>query len=181
MQIFFCSDFHLGHWNIVKYCNRPFKTLEEMDSTIIKNFNERVEEDDLVFFLGDFCIKRSSEASESPKNAFEYYRNQLKCKNIIFIRGNHDGHNSVKSPIESLIIQHGGKRIFLTHDPQYAKHDFFFNFTGHLHGKLGPFRKIGPKGYIVDLSVENWDYFPVDYNEIYSAFSNWLKQDKKNV
>jgi calcineurin-like phosphoesterase family protein len=181
MNIFFTSDFHLGHFNIIRYTNRPFKTLEEMDSTIIKNFNERVSEEDLVFFLGDFCMKRSSEASESPKNAFEYYRNQLKCRNIIFIKGNHDGHNNVKSPIESLIINHGGKRIYLTHDPQYAKHDFFFNFTGHTHGKFGKFRKIGHKGYIVDLSVELWNYSPVNYNEIYSAFSEWLKNGKKNA
>jgi len=180
MNIWFWSDTHLGHWNIVKYCSRPFSTLKEMDSTIIKNFNERVDENDLVFFLGDFCMKTSSEASDAPKNAFEYYRNQLKCKNIIFLKGNHDGHNNVKSPIESLVIQHGGKRIYLTHDPQYAKHDFYFNFTGHTHGKYGKFRKIGHKGYIVDLSVENWDYKPIDYNEIFGAFSAWLKSGKKN-
>ncbi len=174
MNIWFWSDTHLGHWNIVKYANRPFKTLEEMDNTIIKNFNERVGEDDLVFFLGDFCMKTSSEASDAPKKAFDYYRNQLKCKNIIFIKGNHDGHNNVKSPIESLIIQHGGKRIYVTHDPKYAKEDFFFNFCGHVHEKY-QFKKLGKKSIICNLSVEVWSYRPVDYNEIYSAYSKWSK------
>lgn len=181
MNIFFWSDTHFGHERIKNYCGRPFSTLEEMDSTLIKNFNERVAEDDLVFFLGDFCLKQSTEASDAPKKAFEYYRNQLKCKNIIFIEGNHDGHNTVKTPIESIVIQHGGKRIYLTHDPKYSKPDFFFNFTGHTHGKYGKFRKIGKKGYIVDLSVEAWNYRPVDYNEIFGAFSYWLKNGKKNV
>jgi len=180
VQIWWTSDWHLGHFRIISYTGRPFKTLIEMDEIIIKNFNERVGEDDLCFFLGDFCMKRSSEASEAPQNAFEYYRSQLKCKNIIFIRGNHDGHNNVKSPIESLVIQHGGKRIYLTHDPKYAKYDFFFNFTGHTHGKYGKFQKVGKKGYNVDLSVENWEYRPVDYNEIFGAFSQWLKSGKKN-
>ena len=174
MNIWFWSDTHLGHWNIVKYANRPFKSLEEMDNTIIKNFNERVGEDDLVFFLGDFCMKTSSEASDAPKKAFDYYRNQLKCKNIIFIKGNHDGHNNVKSPIESLIIQHGGKRIYVTHDPKYAKEDFFFNFCGHVHEKY-QFKKLGKKSIICNLSVEVWSYRPVDYNEIYSAYSKWSK------
>ena len=178
MNIFFTSDFHLGHWNIVKYCNRPFKTLEEMDSTIIGKINERVDADDLLIYLGDFCMKSSSEASEAPKKAFEYYRNQINCKNIIFIKGNHDKNNSTKTPIESLVINHGGKRIYLTHDPKYAKDDFEFNFCGHSHGKNGTFIKLRKKSIIVDLSVENWNYYPVTISEIFQAYSNWLKLGK---
>jgi calcineurin-like phosphoesterase family protein len=125
---FFLSDTHFGHENIIKYCNRPFTNVKEMDETIIKNINDRVAETDTLFFLGDFCMKRSSEASSAPQNAFDYYRNQIKCKNIIFIRGNHDHNNGTKTIIQSLIIEHGGCRIFVTHDPKYAKEDFKLNF-----------------------------------------------------
>jgi calcineurin-like phosphoesterase family protein len=179
MQIWFCSDFHLGHWNIVKYCNRPFKSLEEMDSIIIKNFNDRVDENDVVFFLGDFCMKKSSEASEAPQNAFDYYRNQLKCKNIIFIKGNHDKNNSTKTIIESIVIEHGGSRIYMTHNPKFAKEDFKFNFCGHVHEKW-QFQKIGHKSIICNLSVENWDYRPVTINEINQAYSEWCKRGYKD-
>lgn len=178
-MIWFISDTHFGHWNICEYCNRPFKSLKEMDDTIIKNINERVDENDILFHLGDFCITKSSEASTAPKKAFDYYRNQIKCKNIIFCKGNHDANNTNKTPIESLVIQHGGKRIYLTHNPKFAKEDFYWNFTGHCHGNEGMFRKCGRKGYIVDLSVECWQFRPVDINEINSAFSDWLKSGKK--
>jgi calcineurin-like phosphoesterase family protein len=176
---YFWSDTHLGHWNIVKYCNRPFKTLKEMDSTLIKNFNDRVDENDVVFFFGDFCMKKSSEASEAPQDAFDYYRNQLKCKNIIFIKGNHDKNNSTKTIIESVVIDFGGSHIYMTHDPKYAKEDFQFNYCGHTHGKFGKFRKLGHKSVIVDLSVENWDYRPVNINDINQAYSKWIRGNKK--
>jgi len=178
MDIYFVSDFHLGHFNIIRYTNRPFSALEEMDSVIIRKFNERVKEDDLVFFLGDFCMKTSSEAKEAPKNAFEYYRSQLICKNIIFIRGNHDNNNSTKTPIESIVINHGGERIYLTHNPKYAKKDFHLNFCGHVHDKW-KFQKIDRNSYIVNLSVENWDYYPITFNEINQHFSIWRKSGEK--
>jgi len=180
MNIWFCSDFHLGHENIIKYCKRPFKSLEEMDSTIIKNFNERVKEDDLVFFLGDFCFRYApGESKTAPKKAFDHYRNQLICKNIIFISGNHDKRNGIKFPTESMVIKHGGKRIYLTHNPKFAKEEFTFNFSGHTHNKYGRFNKLGKNSCIVDLSVEGWNYQPVTINEIFGEHSKWQKTQKK--
>lgn len=182
MNIWFASDFHLGHERIIAYCNRPFKSLEEMDSTIIHNFNERVNEEDLVIFAGDFCFRYApSESKTAPRKAFDHYRNQLKCKNIVFIEGNHDIRNGIKSPIESMVIKYGGKRIYITHNPKYAKSEFMFNFCGHVHGKFGKFTKLGKKAYIVDLSVENWNYRPISINEIFGDFAQWQKTIKKQI
>ena len=179
MVIFFWSDTHFGHTKMIEYATRPFKDLKEMDETIINNCNEIVSEDDILFFLGDFCMKRSSEASDAPQNAFDYYRNQLKCKNIVFIGGNHDANNGTKTPIESVEILHGGSRIHLTHNPKHANEDFKFNYCGHCHGNEGTFRKLGRKSVIVDISVENWDYYPININDINGAHSAWLKGGKR--
>lgn len=178
MVIWFWSDTHLGHWKIVEFCKRPFTSLIEMDTTIISNFNSRVDEDDLCFFLGDFCMKKSSEASDAPQKAFDYYRNQLKCKHIIFIDGNHDSNNGTKTPIESVNIEHGGSRIHLTHNPKHASEDYKFNYTGHCHGNRGTFNKLGKKSVVVDISVDCWDFFPVNINHINQEYSNWLKGGK---
>ena len=149
-----------------------------MDKEIIKRWNERVEDEDIVFHLGDFCMLKSSEAPESRKDAFNYYRKQLKG-NIIFIRGNHDGNNKNKSIIESIVIEHGGHRIYLTHNPKFAKPEFRFNFCGHVHNKW-QFQKIGNgKSVIINLSLEHWNYQPVNINEIISAYSDWVRQGRK--
>lgn len=57
MNFWFTADTHFGHENIIKYADRPFKTLKEMDDKIVDRFNERIKSDDTVFFLGDFCFK----------------------------------------------------------------------------------------------------------------------------
>jgi len=146
-----------------------------MDETIIRNINERVDENDTLFHLGDFCMTKSSEASEAPKKAFDYYRNQIKCKNIILCKGNHDSNNTNKTPIESLVINHGGKRIYLTHNPKFAKEGFFWNFCGHTHGNNGVFNKLDRESFIIDLSVDCWNFCPVEINEINQTFSQWYK------
>lgn len=182
MKTFFISDFHLGHAKIIGYTNRPFNSLEEMDSTIINNFNSRVKEDDLVYYCGDFCFKYApGESATAPKRAFEHYRTQLKCKNIIFLNGNHDERNGNKSDIESMVINHGGKRLFLTHNPKFAKKEFYWNICGHTHGKYGKFTKLDTCSYIVDVSVENWNFFPIDINQINGAFQKWLREKNEPI
>ena len=194
---YFISDTHFGHSNIIRYCKRPFLKKEdldskgnwvsqyiatqrtkEMDETIIKNWNSRIKDEDIVFFLGDFCLSKSSEAPDSRKDAFDYYSSQLKG-DVIFFKGNHDGNNKCKSIIESMVINHGGKRIYLTHNPKFAKDDFEWNFCGHVHEKY-QFQKLGKKSIICNLSVDVWNYYPVNINEINQAFSDWCKRGCKN-
>ena len=178
MDIWFCSDLHLGHSNIIKYCGRPFRTLDEMDFKLIFNFNQRVKEEDMVFYLGDFCFKYAPhESPNAPKNAFNYYRNQLKCKNIIFLKGNHDRNNSIKTPIQSITILYGGKNLFLTHNPKYAKPEYALNLCGHVHEKW-LFKRLTNNSIICNLSVEQWNYHPVSFNEINQALSTWTKNEK---
>ena len=56
MNYWWTSDYHFSHANIIKYCDRPFESVEEMNEAIIKRHNERVKPEDTVFFLGDNAI-----------------------------------------------------------------------------------------------------------------------------
>lgn len=55
-NVFLISDPHFNHTNIIKYCGRPFKTVEEMDKKLIENWNSVVTDNDYIFCLGDFCL-----------------------------------------------------------------------------------------------------------------------------
>ena len=54
--MFFTSDTHISHHNIIKYCNRPFANAKEMDAEMIKRWNEKVKLDDTIYHLGDFTL-----------------------------------------------------------------------------------------------------------------------------
>lgn len=75
MDTFFTSDLHLGHDNVIKYCNRPFKDGNHMNNSLIRNWNQRVKKDDLIYHLGDFCFKGGKEGG---KNKSLYWEEQLR-------------------------------------------------------------------------------------------------------
>jgi calcineurin-like phosphoesterase family protein len=85
MSIFFSSDFHLGHSNIIKYCKRPFKDVLEMNNTIINNFNTKLNINDILFHLGDFSFKNS-----------KTYNLLFSGIKIIHIKGNHDDFHALE-------------------------------------------------------------------------------------
>ena len=55
-NIWFTSDTHWFHANILKYCNRPFESVEAMNDELVANWNSVVKPDDHVYHLGDFCF-----------------------------------------------------------------------------------------------------------------------------
>ena len=62
-RIFFTADTHWGHRNIIRYCQRPFADVDEMNEALITNWNSTVGKDDIVFHLGDFAMGGSAEWS----------------------------------------------------------------------------------------------------------------------
>ena len=55
-DVWLTSDFHLGHFNIIRYCNRPFADTKEMNAAILERVNASVKPDDVLYFLGGFCM-----------------------------------------------------------------------------------------------------------------------------
>jgi len=174
MEYWFTSDFHLGHYNIIRYCDRPFKDLEQMNRTIIRNHNSRVKPEDTVFFLGDFCFKNSKGGKEGEgalENA-QYYLNQLNG-NFVFIKGNHDDNNSLKTCISGCVINLGGQDIYLTHRPEDIEPNIKLNFVGHVHESWKFKREKGVDMINVGVDVNN--FMPVTFNEIMNEYNKWKK------
>jgi len=162
MKTFIISDMHFGHKNIIKYENRPFASVGEMDDLIIQKWNNSVKNGDIVFVLGDVS-----------------FYNQEKTKEIIsslngrkfLIMGNHDykwketawrkiGFECVyRYPI--IIDQF----FILSHEPVYLNDNMpYRNIHGHIHSK-----RMDNKCY-VNASVECINYYPVNIVAIKNYF-----------
>lgn len=104
-RVWFTSDLHFWHKNICKYCDRPYSSVEAMNEAIIINWNDVVQEDDIVFLLGDmgFCGIEKLRPLMS----------QLKGR-IYLIQGNHDSDKVVNKLLEEGLIEDFGKLIQLT-------------------------------------------------------------------
>ena len=147
------SDLHFGHFNIIKYCNRPFKTIEEMNSTLVKNYNSVVNKEDTVYFLGDLCFKSQNKNWEKQLNG-----------KMIHIKGNHDRGNSM---ITKAVIEHNGLNILLQHRPPEHEAEIpdFIDIVlcGHVHNQW-LFNMLGDVP-ILNCSVEMWGYKPISLDK----------------
>jgi len=79
--IWFTSDLHLGHDNIINLTSRPFSDVEEMDNALISNWNNCVSRTDEVYIVGDLSLK--------PVDVVESYLRRMNGKKSL-VRGNHD-------------------------------------------------------------------------------------------
>ena len=136
---FYISDTHFGHYNIIKHCNRPFASAEEMDKAIIENWNKVVTEKDVVYILGDVAFSKGT----NPAN----YLQQLKGRKIIIL-GNHDydiANNRKKyanlvykicNYLEiSEMVNNKPCKIVMSHYPM-AEWNGFFRGAIHLYGHV---------------------------------------------
>lgn len=175
-QVWFTSDTHFSHYNIIKYCDRPYKNIQDMNDNIIKSWNSVVGKNDIVFHLGDFGFASIS--------TLQSIRNQLNGK-IYLIRGNHDwktinrcNEHIFDGVYQQLTIQVDGQRIYLNHYPylcfsgsnRWGKNSVWELF-GHVHSK--PNMKGTDKSRLVmlyptqyDVGVDNNDYRPISFNEV---------------
>lgn len=81
-NIWLISDTHFGHQNIITYCNRPFKTSNEMDDYITTTWNETVKPGDIIYHLGDVYF------SKAQKEWGSFFSKLHGSKRLIL--GNHD-------------------------------------------------------------------------------------------
>ncbi|PMC34554.1 hydrolase [Bacillus sp. UMB0899] len=134
MQKYYIADPHFGHEAIIKFCQRPFQTVEEMNRVMIDNWNNLVSAEDEVYIIGDFMYR--------SKHHPEYYLDQLKGKKHLIL-GNHDRWtNQVDLPLyfESVTqvkeIEDQSRHIVLCHYPMVEwprYHKGSIHIFGHIH------------------------------------------------
>jgi len=160
-MIFFTADQHFNHLNskgagIIQYQNRPFSDINEMNETLITNWNRRITSSDLVYILGDFCFRNSDQ-----------FLKRLNGKKIL-IKGDHDQDplrfkdQFVK--IEKMEkITEKGQTITLCHYCMRVwpkSHWNSWHLFAHSHGRLEPIGKSW------DVGVDNNHFEVLSFDEI---------------
>jgi len=153
--IYFSSDQHFGHSNIIKYCDRPFDNVHIMDQVIFDNINEVVGYDDTLYILGDFCFR-----GKKPLD----YRVRINCKDIHLVYGNHDRRNDYTDNLQRFTsvqdvkeIIYCNQRIYLSHYPHRswpASHKGSWMLYGHVHSRLNN-EDISSNRLTLDVGVDN--------------------------
>lgn len=179
-NIWFTSDNHFFHKNCIKYSNRPFKDVEEMNNILISNWNNLVHKDDIVIFVGDFALASKMHIKET--------RDKLNG-DILLIKGNHDGNKKKMIDCGFKVTSITGKsdyfllnlnefypginqELLITHYPYYQIKEFLpfefygWNISGHVH--LPTAIKIDKTHKSINVNCELWDYKPVPLSDIFS-------------
>jgi calcineurin-like phosphoesterase family protein len=175
MSIYFISDTEFNHTNIIKYCNRPFKTVEEMDEKLIDNWNNIVESDDIVFHLGDFCYGNSIKAQK-------YFSRLNGHINILANIFHHDsswmktgeffhsisGLVILLSPIHVINVPNIPRKVIvLCHYPIYTwdrKHYLSWHLYGHTHDKSSDKFDYGQLS--MNVCADHINFTPVSLEEV---------------
>lgn len=134
-MVFYISDLHIGHANIIKFDERPFADLNEMHRAIIDNWNSRVKTDDTVYILGDFIWAKESN--------LPFYAAPL-AGNKVLVRGNHDPRQfsaATKRLFQDITnlkeIKDDGRHVVMCHYPiPFFRAGFSstsFMLYGHVH------------------------------------------------
>lgn len=162
MGKFYISDLHFGHENIISFCNRPFKSVEEMDEELIKRWNSKVSDSDTVYILGDLIYK-----SAKPH---EYYLERLKGKKVL-VRGNHDNtwlkkidvNKYFEGVYDYLEISDEARWVVLSHYPLLdwnGKYRGSYHLHGHIHNiesEALRYSRKNPKMFNVSSDVINFE------------------------
>lgn len=186
MAVFFTSDLHIYHANVIKYCARPFSSVEEMNEILVKNWNETVGPGDTVYCLGDFAMAFRPVETFTPRLMGTKY----------LVPGNHDFCHSYHKrsrnpdqrakwiqkyvdngwiilPEQTTLDIPGVATVNLCHHPYHLTHpaddkykkwrpkdDGRWLLCGHVHEKW----KVVDK--MINIGVDQWDFKPVSVEQI---------------
>jgi len=173
-KLFFTSDPHFYHANIIKYCDRPYHNAKSMTEDLIKKWNETVPEDGHIFMLGDLSMTAKTDA-------IKWVMHQLNGTKYLII-GNHDRSNVARGHIGGMWqdiadimeisvadeeISGGYQKLVMCHYPMITwngSHRGSWQLFGHVHGTLDKSDKLSPNQ--LDVGVDSHKFRPISYEEI---------------
>ena len=202
-KIFFSSDQHFGHRNVVKFCNRPYADEKEMGKALIENWNNVVGPDDIIVTMGDFFWFNDSQSIKRVVNQLN--------GTIYMVLGNHDKKESFRRcDPEKLIILDGISHIFLRCEDENRWYEKTFeivcchyplmtwahrdrgaiNLFGHIHSgwmrSCDDYDQMLPlwRGQQLDVGVDNQNFTPVVFEDVLAQLADEKRKllfEKTNI
>ena len=155
MSIWLTADLHLGHENVIRYSQRPFHNVHEMNGALIDNILETVKQTDTLYVVGDFAF------DAKMFNAYAYML-EIHCKTI-FLQGNHDPKSRHHDLAIDFKAEH--KHFYLCHFPWATWRPNTVMLHGHCHGKNLPLPLDSRLQWRYDVGIDTeWcgrKYYPV--------------------
>lgn len=157
-MIYFTSDNHFYHTNIIKYCNRPFKDTSHMNEMMILKWNERVQPNDDLYCLGDFGFGDRDELQtlfdrlNGRKHLVtgNHDKESLKLDGWVWVRSYHE----LKVEGEKWVLFHYAPRVW------NRSHRGSIALFGHSHGTMPG------NSQSLDVGTDCWDYTPITAQQI---------------
>lgn len=187
-NIFFISDFHVGHSNVIRFDKRPFVDVNEMHDTLISNWNSVVKEDSIVFYLGDLSmrchpktVKWFVEQLNGEIHFFmgnhDYYRDIRNLGRFVKIWGDDDVQGAGKIQIKDDTVKGGWQHIELSHYPilSWNKHHHgAWHIHGHCHQSMtkNPDMDWYYKRKVIDVGCNGHNYTPLSYSQVKSIMDS---------
>jgi len=175
----YISDLHFGHEGVIRFDNRPFSNIEEMEEILIKNWNNVVNKNDITYILGDFCWKKEDEWKRILK---------LLKGNKVLIQGNHDPKNmstELKKMFQDIKpykeIVDKNRHVIMSHYPiLFYRNSFnpnYYMLCGHVHSTQESdfldkwkeeLKESGSQGKIINVGcMKQWmNYTPRTLDEL---------------
>ena len=169
-MIYFTGDQHFGHANIIKHCNRPFSSVDEMDKSLLEKWNNRVKKNDTVYILGDLFFRNAVPCEE--------YLQSMNGKKHLIV-GNHDkgwmkkvDMNQYFETVASMVeIGDGARKLVLCHYPMMtwegvAKGTYMIHAHIHNNTNADYFPLLQKMPNILNAGVEINNYEPVTFETL---------------
>jgi len=175
VAVFFTADLHLGHEEIIKISDRPFENLDDMNRSLVNNWNSRVSNDDHVYIVGDLFY-----GGRDAAGVDEAISTVKKLNGILhLVAGNHDfpylknmEYHYLFADVDQIrFLKHEGEYIFLSHYPM-AEWSGYYRGSWHIYGHIHNHKESTAHQYMKTLdkalnaAVEICDYMPVTFQEL---------------
>ena len=197
MSIFFTSDLHFSHERIIEMCNRPFVSVDDMNETMIRNHNNMVSPNDVVYFMGDVAMGKLADSlplvarmngqktlilgnHDRPSPCY-HHKNEEKRREWV-----HTYDQYFQHIVETMEMPFGpnGEMVLMHHfpyaDPGYVDHAYEGRyqefqpkdngmplFCGHVHNSF-KVKKTAKGTPVINVGVDVWGFAPVSIETLLS-------------